>query len=386
MKRTISFVRGKGDIQHNNRERSPLPRNVDPLRVKDNIYLVQEDLETAYNNAFGKAIEEYNKGKKPCRQRTVKDYMAQIEMNQHKKNQPKLYYEWVIQIGDMMDSGHGNNEEDFWACAEVLKEYMENFQERNKGIYCFNMALHLDEKVPHIHLDGLFVGTGFKNGQQTRNSMTKAFENMGFKTAGNKEDNGLKAWQQREREELARIAREHGIETTMQNAGKRGQLTVREYKTLMQYADREAERTADKVLNGRGTLDKLAGKVNDTDYKKLLLAYRGKCNELERERTARAEEREALLSMDAVKEKQNATETQQKCDKLQAENEAIRKDFFLLSDAFRKVSAFVPLKAREKVYEIAKGIKGAIVAPSAYVKLDAGKREKPMEHSMDFQK
>lgn len=386
MKRTISFVRGKGDILHNNRQRHPLPRNVDPERVKDNIIFIQEPLEVAYQNAFGKAIEDYNRGKKKCRQRTVKDYMNQIEANQGKKNQPKLYYEWVIQVGDMMDSGHGNNEEGFKACAEILKEYMEDFQRRNPGIYCFNMALHLDERTPHVHIDGFFRGTGFRTGQQARNSMNKAFENMGFKTKGNKEDNGLKAWQQREREELARIAREHGIETTMQNAGKRGQLKTDEYKAVVQYADREAERANDRVMNERGILDKMAGKVNEDDYKKVLLAYRGKCNELERERQARAEEREALLSLDAVKEKESATKVQQKCNELQTENEAIRKDFFLLSDTFRKVSAFVPLKAREKVYEIAKGIKGAIVAPSAYVKLDAGKREKTMEHSMDFQK
>lgn len=371
---------------HNNRQRNPLPRNVDPERVKDNIYLIQEPLEVAYEKCFGEAIAEYNKGKKPCRQRTVKDYMNQIEANQNKPNQPKLYYEWVIQIGDQFDSGHGNNEAGFLACAEILKEYMESFQKRNPGIFVFNMALHLDEKTPHVHLDGFFRGTGYRSGMTVRNSQGRAFENMGFITKGNKEDNGLKAWQQREREELARIAREHGIETTMQNAGKRGQLKTDEYKAVVQYADREAERANDRVMNERGILDKMAGKVNEADYKQVLLAYRGKCNELERERQARAEEREALLSMDAVKEKQNATETQQKCDKLQAENEAIRKDFFLLSDAFRKVSAFVPLKAREKVYEIAKGIKGAIVAPSAYVKLDAGKREKPMEHSMDFQK
>ena len=265
MQRTISFVRGKGDILHNNRQRRPLPHNVDPLRVKDNIIFKQEPLEVAYEKCFGKAIEDYNKGKKPCRQRTVMDYMAQIEANQGKKNQPKLYYEWVIQVGDMMDSGHGNNEEGFKACAEILKEYMEDFQRRNPGIYCFNMALHLDEKTPHVHVDGFFIGSGFRTGLATRNSMNKAFENMGFRTRGTKDDNGLKAWQQREREELARIARKHGIETTQQNAGKRKQLTVNEYKTLMQYVDREAERTADRVLNERGFLDKLAGKVTEKD-------------------------------------------------------------------------------------------------------------------------
>ena len=387
MKRTISFVRGKGDILHNNRQRHPLPRNVDPLRVKDNIIFKQESLEEAYTKCFGKAIEEYNKGKKPCRRRTVRDYMAQIEANQNKKNCPKLYYEWVIQVGDQFDSGHGNNEEGFRACTEILKEYMEGFQERNKGIYCFNMCLHLDEKSPHVHLDGFFRGTGFKTGFQTRNSMNKAFENMGFKTKGNKDDNGLKAWQQREREELARIARKHGIETTMQNAGKRKQLTVDEYKAIAQYADREAERVTDNVLNDRNILDKLAGKINEADYKKVLLAYKGKCNELERERKARAEEREVMLSMDATKEKQKADYYLQKLEEMQKETEGIkqelqqqRKDFFLLSEAFRKASSLVPMKAREKVYAIAKGIKGASVGMIASYNRKAAGKDEDLKH------
>ena len=383
MKRTISFVRGKGDILHNNRQRVPLPRNVDPLRVKDNVYLIQEDLETAYNNAFGKAIEEYNKGKKKCRQRTVKDYMAQIEANQNKKNCPKLYYEWVIQIGDMMDSGHGTNEEGFKKCGEILEEYLRDFQRRNPGIYVFNAGIHYDERVPHIHIDGFFVGTGFKTGMQTRNSQTKAFQNMGFKTAGNKEDNGLKAWQQREREELSRIAREHGIETTLQNAGKRKQLSVSEYKAVVQYADREAERTADRVLNERGTLDKLAGKVNEKDYKQVLLAYKGKCNELERERQARKEEREALLSMDAVQEKMKAEQLRDKLETVQKNLEEKEKDFSLLSEAFRKLSTYVPMKARETVYELAKGIKGARIDPPANYRKNAGKRN---DYSRDMER
>lgn len=375
MKRTISFVRGKGDLQHNNRQRNPLPRNVDPLRMKDNIYLIQEPLEVAYEKCFGKAIEEFNKGKKPCRQKTVGDYMEQIKQNQNNRNQPKLFYEWVVQIGDMIDSGHGNNEAGFKACTEVLKEYMEDFQRRNPGIYVFNMALHLDERTPHLHIDGIFVGKGFKNGMQTRNSQTKAFENMGFKTKGNREDNGLKAWQQQEREELSKIARAHGIETTLQNAGKRKQLSVNEYKAIVQYADREAERTADRVLQERGFLDKLAGKVTEKDYKQILLAYRGKCNELKREQTARAEEREGLLSLDAVQEKQNADQLRDELKKTQKALQEQARDFSLLSEAFRKLSAYVPFKERERAYDIARGIKGASVSMPANYNQNAGKKK-----------
>lgn len=367
MQRTISFVRGKGDLLHNNRQRKKLPRNVDPARVKDNYILIQEDIETAYNNAFGKAIEDYNKGKRPCRQKTVRDYMAQIEANQNKPNQPRLYYEWVIQVGDMMDSGHDTNRNGFRACGDILKEYLQDFRRRNPGIYVFNAVIHMDEKTPHIHLDGFFVGRGFKNGMQTRNSQTKAFENMGFKTAGNKEDNGLKAWQQREREELSRIALKHGIETALQNAGPRKQLSVNEYKTLMQYADREAERTADRVLDERGTLDKLAGRVNEKDYKRILLAYRGKCNELERERHDREEEREKLLSMDAVRDGQNAEQLRGELEQARETIRKTKRDFYLLSDALHKVSAYVPLQYREKMYQITNGVKGANLArPSGF--------------------
>ena len=58
MEKTISFVKGKGNVNHNNREF--VTENVDPDRIKDNISYVQQDLVSAYEEHFGEAIKAYD--------------------------------------------------------------------------------------------------------------------------------------------------------------------------------------------------------------------------------------------------------------------------------------------------------------------------------------
>ena len=58
MAKTISFVKGKGNINHNNR--IFVTENVDPDRIKDNIIYVQQALVIAYTKLFEEAIKEYN--------------------------------------------------------------------------------------------------------------------------------------------------------------------------------------------------------------------------------------------------------------------------------------------------------------------------------------
>lgn len=67
----------------------------------------------------------------------------------HSKNDEKLFYENIVQIVDMNDSGVDT--EDGKGCAEFLNPYALSFQERNPNLYVFNMVLHLDEKTPHLY-------------------------------------------------------------------------------------------------------------------------------------------------------------------------------------------------------------------------------------------
>ena len=56
--KTISFVKGKGSLNHNNREF--IHDNVNEERIAWNRTYKQENLKEAYDICFGQALAEYN--------------------------------------------------------------------------------------------------------------------------------------------------------------------------------------------------------------------------------------------------------------------------------------------------------------------------------------
>ena len=231
MGKTLSFGKGKGNIRHNNREY--LTPNVDKDRVQDNVYLVRQDIEDAYRECFGQAIEDYNATQKRSdRKKSIPAYMDEIRRNQANRNGEKLFYEQVIGVGDMHDSGIVTHPEDAQTCKAILLDYFKEWQERNPNLHVFNAVLHMDEATPHLHVDYIPVGYGYKQGVQARNSLTKAFECMGIDSAKSKDDNATKKWQTRERERITEIAKEHGVEIDVIGI-KRKDYTIDEYKAIV---------------------------------------------------------------------------------------------------------------------------------------------------------
>ena len=229
----ISFGQGKGSIAHNNRVF--VAANVDTLRTPDNITFVCQPIGEAYDQLFKESTERYNArqtrndrkiqgsyyeslfGCKPCNTvRTAAD-------------KRKSFYEDVVQIGKMEDSGHGT--EDFQLVAECLKEYMQGFQERNPNFYVFNAVLHLDEATPHLHIDYIPVGH-YKRGQDIQNGIAQALKEMGYGTG----KQAIARWRAAEVEVLNAICREHGIEP-LKPEKARGTIELPEYKEKRRQAD-----------------------------------------------------------------------------------------------------------------------------------------------------
>lgn len=236
---TLSFVKGKGYLNHN--ERKILRSNIDENRMKDNIYFRSESVEQAYERIFGQAIEKYNeKQTRKDRKKTVEGYLQSIQEGQDKKNSEKVFYEIIVMLGDKETAGIKNNPEMAKAAAEVLKVYAETFQERNPKLDAFNISLHMDEETPHLHLDYIPVGDGYKTGLKRRNSLFKALENQGLGSKRGQFDNVLTEWQKREREYIAELAREKGIDIT-ELGEKREDLTLHQYKRLANQAIEKAE-------------------------------------------------------------------------------------------------------------------------------------------------
>ena len=78
---------------------------------------------------------------------------------------------------------------------------------------------------------------------KTRNSLTKAFQQMGFAKAVSRKQNETVAWQEREREYLTELCREQGIEIEVLGV-QRDNLSLPEYKAAM----REVEELEQKAV------------------------------------------------------------------------------------------------------------------------------------------
>ena len=124
--------------------------------------------------------------------------------------QEKLFHEVIFQIGNREDMAVGTEAGNL--AVNVLDEYVKDFQKRNPTLRVFSCYLHQDEATPHLHIDFIPYVTGWKGkGMDTRVSLKQALKGLGFQ-GGNKHDTELNQWINHEKEVLAEIARQYGIE------------------------------------------------------------------------------------------------------------------------------------------------------------------------------
>ena len=193
---------GKGSLAHNRREF--FAENVDPDRVQLNICYQNENLKEVYKELFDDAVERYNTGKR--KDRKITNYYEKIRQGK----QEKLFHEVIFQIGNREDMAVGTEAGNL--AVNVLDEYVKDFQKWNPTLRVFSCYLHQDEATPHLHIDFIPYVTGWKGkGMDTRVSLKQALKGLGFQ-GGNKHDTELNQWINHEKEVLAEIARQYGIE------------------------------------------------------------------------------------------------------------------------------------------------------------------------------
>ena len=105
----------------------------------------------------------------------------------------------------------GAETEEGQLAAKILDEYMQDFQRRNPTLRVFSAHLHMDEATPHLHIDFVPYITGSKRGLDTRVSLKQALAALGFK-GGTRRETELNQWVSAEKQQLASIMLEHGIE------------------------------------------------------------------------------------------------------------------------------------------------------------------------------
>lgn len=219
MKRTISAMSGDGVVAHN--RRTYLAENVDPTRTHLNIEYCYTSIEEAYHQLFDTALAEFN-AKQKRKDRCIENYYEKIRDGK----QEKTFYEVIFQVGKREDmSSEGENAE---LAKAVLDKFMRSFQKRNPQLHVYSAHLHMDEATPHLHIDFIPFTTGSKRGLSTRVSLKQALADQGI-TGEGRSLTERDLWVQKEKEALAKIMLEHGIEWE-QKGEQREHLSVLEYK------------------------------------------------------------------------------------------------------------------------------------------------------------
>lgn len=259
MAKTISHCQGKGSLAHNNRKFAA--KNVDSSRTENNIVFVEQPIATAYDKIFGAAVERYNAKQKRSDRKIRLGYYEHVFKRSPAQSvvtsadKRKSFYEDVVQIGTMQDTGVGTPDAE--VAAACLTEYMQGFQERNPNFYVFNAVMHLDEATPHLHIDYIPVGH-YKQGVDTQNGIAQALKEMGYGTG----KDAISRWRERERAVLEGICKTHGIEISAPQKS-RGSLVVEEYK--------EYAHISEKVNAKQNEMKQLEGEIGS---KELILEWR----------------------------------------------------------------------------------------------------------------
>ena len=219
MKRTISAMRGTGSLTHNRRDF--IAENVDSSRTPLNVEYRNEDIRAVYHELFDDALARYNE-KQTRKDRVIDDYYEKIRTGK----QEKLFEELIIQIGNKDDMSAAS--ENGQLARQMLDEYMQSFQQRNPTLRVFSAHLHMDEATPHLHIDFIPFTTGSKRGLETRVSLKKALEALGF-AGGTKSHTELNQWIEAEKQALASIMARHDIEWEQKGTHEE-HLSVLDYK------------------------------------------------------------------------------------------------------------------------------------------------------------
>ena len=189
-------------VNHNSRKFHA--KNTDPERSYLNVEYCNKNVKDVYHELFDEALARYNE-KQTRSDRRIDDYYEKIRSGK----QEKPFHEIILQIGDKDNMGAKTKNGQL--AAKVLDKYMQDFQRRNPTLRVFSAYLHMDEATPHLHIDFVPYTTGSRRGLDTRVSLKQALSVLGFK-GGTRRETELNQWVAYEKEQLAAVMLEQGIE------------------------------------------------------------------------------------------------------------------------------------------------------------------------------
>lgn len=215
---TMSIAKGRGDLRHNNREFRP--KNADPQRKDKNITLVHEDLQKVYHELFDESVIKYNDTQKR-NDRKIKNYFDKI----YRSKKEKPFYEFIIQVGNQNDQPSETK------CKAILKEFNDMLIKDYPSLRVFNSVIHMDESTPHLHIDFVPIGDGYKKGMEKRASFKRVLKNLGF--------SDFREFQNALFFKLELISKQHDIERVSDVAIGAKHIPIQQYREIQRLAEQK---------------------------------------------------------------------------------------------------------------------------------------------------
>lgn len=250
MGKSLSISMSQGDVALNHNRRATTPKNAYAELSKNNVYLkICEDIREVFNEIFAEDVAAYNEKQKRS-DRKISDYFDKIHSSEGKENAPKTCYEYVFAYGNMYDNNVGElgENESVWDSRNMLIEFEKRFEEKYPNLKIISAVIHMDEQTPHLHLDIVPVGTGYKKGMEHQCSLTKALENLGFVKT---EKLAVENWQDDVKKVMEDIMNEHGYTREYKNNTEK-HLSVDKYKLVKENEQLLGEIEFNKKTAGEG--------------------------------------------------------------------------------------------------------------------------------------
>ena len=335
---SLSFVPGRGNIEHNLRIKNGNPRTWGIRDRKDwNEVLMNRDVRDVLRQTFGPAIMVYNEkqiaDKRYTRTKTIDDW---IDTQLKKKTRP--YTEYIIQLGNKLTGctyEHEVGADGFqidestgtkimpWQtkktpkpvlvngkvvegrrCKWLKKVYqrlLQRFENENPGMKVVCATIHADEKSGvHMHVDAVPVGKTL-NGIGLTTAPTSYYrdrlDELGVTYGKSRKDNAQKTWQAMMREALTDEARKCGINIIDAHCKGRERVSTPKYieqeKIRCDYLDwayDELEKEKAELQQERAVFEKQKHELQNK------VAYLNKCERDLNERECVVRERERKLA------------------------------------------------------------------------------------------
>ncbi len=248
---------------------------------------LHKDIDEAYHEIFDESVQEYNEKQTDSR-RKINNYRKEIKNSKQKKEA----YEIIVSVGNVLN--HPPDEMN----KEIIKEYVDGWNERNPNLILIGLYFHNDEVgVCHCHIDYLPVAYHNSRGMRVQNSKNQALREMGFKNENHRySETESTQWMNRERAFFKELCVKRGLKIYHPMAGKGAKhlekeayiLTqkIKALKEIIEKASDPKTYTADaKELYGAYLLLKVDHEL-DPEFQKLVSWLEGKIaeeKELEKE-------------------------------------------------------------------------------------------------------